>query len=233
MPDFGGYFDVPGEAGINSRQGGDVHPSERRRKDSMGHPQRRSDLSQQPDACGWWDKYLGNVGSGVRAIFNRHELEDQPSAREKPIAKGAVEFEAVDFRYPDGADDFYPLTARTPGLSNSSILVRDIVINEIMYEPISGNSDDQYIELYNRGANAVNIGGWRFTSGINFAFPTNTTLGTNSYLVIARNATNLIAHYATLNTNNTLGDFGGNLAGGCSRRGPRPRSSCWRRSIRA
>ena len=35
-----------------------------------------------------------------------------------------------------------------------------IVINEIMYNPISGNSDDEFIELYNPTATNVNIGGW-------------------------------------------------------------------------
>ena len=54
-------------------------------------------------------------------------------------------------RWPDGAADFYPLAARTPGTNNSAIWIGDIVINELMYDPISGNDDDQYIELYQQG----------------------------------------------------------------------------------
>jgi hypothetical protein len=66
-------------------------------------------------------------------------------------------------RWPDGANDFYAFTTNTPGTNNSSILIGDIVINELMYDPISGNDDDQYIELYNKGTNTVNLAGWQFT----------------------------------------------------------------------
>lgn len=130
----------------------------------------------------------------------------------------AVSFEAqasgVAYgRWPDGAADFYPLAARTPGAPNGTILIGDIVINELMYKPISGNDDDQYVELYNQGAAAVDLGGWKFTAGIKFTFPSNTVLAPDGYLVVARNRTNLFAHYAQLNPANTVGDFGGTLSG--------------------
>jgi len=115
-------------------------------------------------------------------------------------------------RWPDGADAFYPMAARTPGAANRNILVRDIVINELMYDPISGNDDDQYIELYNQGTNLVSLAGWQFTSGITFTFPTNAVLAPESYLVIARDRTNLFAKYPNLNPVNTLGDFTGKLS---------------------
>jgi len=129
----------------------------------------------------------------------------------------AVTFEAqangISYgRWPDGANDFYPLAARTPGASNSPVLIRDIVINEIMYNPISGNNDDQYVELYNKGAGPIDLGAWQFTSGIKFTFPSNTVLAADSYLVVAANQTNLLAHYTNLNNGNTLGDFSGNLS---------------------
>ena len=53
-------------------------------------------------------------------------------------------------RFPDGADQFYRLSAKTPGLPNASIRVSDVVINELMYHPISGNDDEQFVELHNR-----------------------------------------------------------------------------------
>ena len=81
-----------------------------------------------------------------------------------------------------------------------------MVINELMYDPISGNDDDQYMELYNRGTNPVNLGrlathrrrhlrlfqrhAWR---------PTVT--------VVARNMTNLFAKHPNLNS----GEHGGEL----------------------
>ncbi len=129
----------------------------------------------------------------------------------------AVQFEAQADgvplgRWPDGANAFYPLTSRTPGTNNGAILIGDIVINELMYDPISGNDDDQYIELYNQGTNTVRLANWQFTAGVNYTFPTNTVLAPDGYLVIARSVTNLLAKYTNLNTQNTLGDYGGKLS---------------------
>jgi hypothetical protein len=117
-------------------------------------------------------------------------------------------------RYPDGASDFYRLKTRTPGAANSDIPVSDVVINEIMYAPMSGESDDEYVELYNQGTAPVNLSGWKFSDGIDFTFPTNTVLGANAYLVVAKNAAHLLTNYLALTGANTLGDFGGNLAKG-------------------
>jgi regulation of enolase protein 1 (concanavalin A-like superfamily) len=114
-------------------------------------------------------------------------------------------------RWPDGANDFYNFTTNTPGTNNSSILIGDIVINELMYDPISGNDDDQYVELYNQGTNTVNLNGWQFTSGITFTFP-NISIAPNGYLVVARNMTNLFAKYPNLNSGNTVGDYSGKLS---------------------
>jgi regulation of enolase protein 1 (concanavalin A-like superfamily) len=129
----------------------------------------------------------------------------------------AVQFEAqadgVSYgRWPDGANDFYALATRTPGAANSPISISDIVINELMYHPLSGNDDDQFIELYNQGTNPVSLANWQFTSGVTFTFPTNVTLAPDGYLVLARNVTNLLAKYANLNSGNTLGNFSGKLS---------------------
>ncbi len=114
-------------------------------------------------------------------------------------------------RWPDGANDFYAFTTSTPGTNNSAILIGDIVINELMYDPISGNDDDQYIELYNKGTNTVNLAGWQFTAGVTFTFP-NVTIAPNGYLVVARNLTNLFTRYPNLNSGNTVGNYSGKLS---------------------
>ena len=129
----------------------------------------------------------------------------------------AVQFEAqadgISWgRWPDGAADFYPLAARTPGTNNSPIWIGDIVINELMYDPISGNDDDQYVELFNKGSNTVSLANWQFTAGISFTFPININLGPGGYLVVARNQTNLFAKYPNLNAANTVGNYTGKLS---------------------
>src|SRR3954468_2955719 len=64
-----------------------------------------------------------------------------------------------------------------------ALLRADVVINEIMYHPASERTTEEYIELYNTGPNPVNVGGWRFTSGVAFTFP-NVVIPTGEYLVV-------------------------------------------------
>ncbi|MEJ0090950.1 MAG: lamin tail domain-containing protein [Limisphaerales bacterium] len=115
-------------------------------------------------------------------------------------------------RWPDGANDFYRLTAKTPGGTNAPILIADVVINELMYDPISDNDDDQYVELYNRSANTVDLSGWQLADGITYTIPNGTSLAADGYLVVARNKANLFSKYPNLNNGNTVGDFSGKLS---------------------
>jgi hypothetical protein len=79
-------------------------------------------------------------------------------------------------RWPDGAPGIRELAQPTPGAPNSKPVVRDIVINELMYHPISGQAKDEYVELHNRGAQAVDVGYWRFVDGISFMIPPGTVI---------------------------------------------------------
>ena len=86
-----------------------------------------------------------------------------------------------------------------------------------MYDPISGEEDDEYIELYNQSSSVVDVSGWRFVDGIDFVIPTNTLMAAHGYLVVARNAARLLTNYPHLNSTNTVGNFGGALANGGER----------------
>ena len=134
----------------------------------------------------------------------------------------AVQFEAQSQgissgRCPDGSPYFYPLAAQTPGTNNGAQLFSDIVINELMYAPISGDSDDEFIELYNRSASPVNLGGWKFAAGVTYVFPANTILAPDGYLVVARNSVHLRTNYGNLNPTNCLGNYNGSLGNGGAR----------------
>jgi len=114
-------------------------------------------------------------------------------------------------RYPNGATEWYPLQTRTPGVANDGIRIHDIVINEIMYRPVTGSDNDEYVELYNKGTGVVSLAGWRFVSGIDYTFPAGASIAPNSYVVVAENVSHLVTNYAQLNTNNTYGNFKGSL----------------------
>jgi MFS family permease len=62
-----------------------------------------------------------------------------------------------------------------------------VVINEIMCHPISGLNDDEYVELYNRGDNSMNLAGWRLADGISFVFPSSVVVAPDGYVVVAAN----------------------------------------------
>ena len=115
-------------------------------------------------------------------------------------------------RFPDGAPTFHELTERTPGAANAPLLVRNVGINEVMYRPPSGDGDDEFVELFNRGTNAVDLGGWRLSGGASFTFPSNTVLAAGGYLAVAGNAARLRTNYAQLGMTNLVGDFSGKLS---------------------
>jgi hypothetical protein len=114
-------------------------------------------------------------------------------------------------RAPNGAPSFHELQTATPGAANSGLLIRDVVINEIMYHPIT-TSDDEYIELCNMGAAAVDLSGWRLAGDISFTFGT-VNIPANQYVVVARNPASLLTpnRYPQLTSGNTVGPFAPNL----------------------
>jgi hypothetical protein len=128
-------------------------------------------------------------------------------------------------RFPDGfgaatlaaQNPFVELGSPTPATNNAAPLQRDIVINEIMYHPISGNDDDEYVELYNRGIASVNVGDWRLVAGVSFTIPLNTIMPAGGYLVLAKNRTNLLSRYPGLSAGIVFGDYGGQLGNGGER----------------
>ncbi len=129
----------------------------------------------------------------------------------------AVRFEGqangvVYGRYPDGAARFTALQNVTQGAANAAPLIRNVVINEIMYHPISDSDDDEYIELFNQSPTSADISGWRFTDGIDLTFPAGTTIPAGGYMVVAKNAANLRAKYANLDASNLIGDYDGTLS---------------------
>ncbi|MBI1840620.1 MAG: lamin tail domain-containing protein, partial [Verrucomicrobia bacterium] len=115
-------------------------------------------------------------------------------------------------RTPDGSPALSELATPTPATANAARLMRDVVINEIMYAPISGDNDDEFVELYNRGAKPVDVGGWKLRDAVTFTFPSNTVIAANGYVVIGKNLARLLANYTNLTTANTFGNYNGTLA---------------------
>ena len=89
---------------------------------------------------------LGNVSSGVRAILQPHELVDRDDAIVHPIARGAIDFTGVDFKYADGARVFQQFSLSIPagqrvGLVGFSGSGKSTFVNLLLrlYDPQAGS----------------------------------------------------------------------------------------------
>ena len=126
-------------------------------------------------------------------------------------------------RYPNGSGPwrfFFHDTNMppTPGTSNGGASAVDVVINEIMYHPYHSAENPiepedmraEYIELFNRESEDVNLAGWRITDGVDFAFPNDVTIGAGGYLVVAADVNTFKARYPGVT--NMVGGWDGRLS---------------------
>ncbi len=126
----------------------------------------------------------------------------------KVPATGATSFG----RSPDGGSEFRALAAATPGTRNVSRLVPLIVLNELHYHPISGDDNEQFVELYNPGSSAVSLRNWHLSGGVDFKFSASHSVPARGYLVIARNQETFLALHTNLTAARVVGDFKGRLS---------------------
>lgn len=107
-------------------------------------------------------------------------------------------------------------TPWTYTLNTNAVWDGQIVINEIMYHPAHNQAGfvpeplaEEYVELHNRGATAVNLAGWRLNRAIEFTLP-NVNLPAGGYLVVAANLATFQAKYPAVA--NVVGGWTGRLS---------------------
>jgi hypothetical protein len=167
------------------------------------------------------------IAPGGFLVFDETQLGFRLSAAGETVLlmspEGARVYDAVRFggqengvssgRWPDGADRFRRLQELTPGTANRSWRAEQVGFNEIMYHPITENSDEEFVELHNRGAQPVSVAGWRLGEGVEYTFPAGAAIPAGGYLVVARNAAHLVSRYpGQLTAQNTVGNYSGSLA---------------------
>jgi hypothetical protein len=121
-------------------------------------------------------------------------------------------------RSPDGTGAWLVPNVPTPGASNSFAFHPELVINEIMYhhkdfpaanpDSVPQKNPEEWLELYNRSSNAVDLTGWTLAGGISYAFSAGQTIAPGDYLVVARDAATLRATYPAIDI---VGNFSGHL----------------------
>ncbi|HJN82950.1 MAG TPA: lamin tail domain-containing protein [Verrucomicrobiota bacterium] len=111
--------------------------------------------------------------------------------------------------YPDGSSEWFAVIKHTKGSGNNPARHENVVINEVMFNPPGDHRSGEYIELFNRDTEAIDLSGWRFVDGVNFAFSSGTSIAAGGYLVIAADADYVRQVYKL---NNVLGNYGGELS---------------------
>ncbi|MEM7394253.1 MAG: lamin tail domain-containing protein, partial [Verrucomicrobiota bacterium] len=83
----------------------------------------------------------------------------------------------------------------TPGATNDFTFEDAVVINEIMYhhQPemtvnTYDESEEEWIEIYNRSTSTVNLAGWKIDGAVDFDFPSTASIAPDTYQVFVRDA---------------------------------------------
>ena len=123
-------------------------------------------------------------------------------------------------RYPDGHENLYAMPLTRDAANELDEVPHDVVIREIMFMP-DGSNHLEYVELYNPGTFAVDLfntnGGWRINGGIDFIFPTNTTLAAGGYVVLvsfdpSSNSVERTEFVDRYNSDQLMGPYSGQLS---------------------
>jgi hypothetical protein len=84
---------------------------------------------------------------------------------------------------PNGGVELWVTPTPTPGSENDVPRVTDLVINEIFYHPPEDRAGE-FLELFNRGAQELDISGFSFSKGIGYTFPAGTSLAPGASVVL-------------------------------------------------
>lgn len=87
----------------------------------------------------------------------------------------------------------------------------DVVVNEIHYNPLSGQADDEFLELFNRGPTRVDLGGWSIVEGISLSFPPGTGIEPQEYLLVSPDPDHTRVRYGV---DPVVGPYSGRLDNG-------------------
>jgi len=189
-----------------------------------------------------------NSAHGDSAYLSQADSSGNLTGYRSQISFGAAENGVSFGRFPTSAGvDFVPMSARSfgvdnpltvtqfrtgTGLTNPYPKVGPIVLNEIMYHPItvigtnvSENTDEEYLELFNATSNSVPLydpsaatNHWKISGSVDFLFPALASLPPGGFaLVVGFNPTNIasLANFRAkynLGTNVPIfGPYGGHL----------------------
>ncbi|MDB6172805.1 MAG: hypothetical protein JWL59_2116 [Chthoniobacteraceae bacterium] len=154
-----------------------------------------------PDETHTYTLVAGEGGTdNARFSINGHQLRAAQSFAGTAGGTFLIRIRSTDLQglFVEGA---FTLTAAAP--------LAGVVINEIHFNSVDNTLADQFIELYNAGGVPVNLTGWRISGGVDYSFPSGTTIANGAYLLIAANPAVIQSRW----TKTALGPWVGSLSG--------------------
>jgi hypothetical protein len=172
------------------------------------------------------------VAAGEQVVIDADQLNPAPRAGDRlflleQTTGAVVDAIAVDSRAigrSDAHQGKWWFTAQvTPGQMNQFAFESRVVINEIMYhhaptyetqmQPLI-ESNLEWIELFNRGQESVDLSGWQMDKGIDFEFPLGAKIAPQQYALLVSDRAAMLAEFPHL-AELIVGQY----AGGLSNRG--------------
>ena len=110
------------------------------------------------------------------------------------------------FKSSTGNFNFVAMDYNTPDANNAYPKVGPVVINEIMYNPPTGNQKEEYVEMYNITGSPVTLyrvdkfTPWKFTDGIDYTFSPSppVTIPAYGYLMVVKDLASFIVRYGSM-----------------------------------
>ncbi len=171
-----------------------------------------SDTAAGPHHLSW---SISKLRESMRLLNGSGTLIDN-------VVSGPQRADVSEGRANDGSVALAFFTLPTPGYSNNTILTTqqtildNLRITELMYNPSGGITAPEFIELKNISTTlTINIGGVKFSNGIDYTFPANTMLTPGQFIVITSHPANFLAAYGFAAFNGTA--YAGKLADGGER----------------
>ncbi|PAW66592.1 MAG: hypothetical protein B9S34_07760 [Opitutia bacterium Tous-C1TDCM] len=166
---------------------------------------------------GFLPLYGADFGFGLDGDFDFIFLAGENGAAIDAVDLVSQPFDTSTGRSPDGGPAYASFDIPTPGIANTtalpaalSALLAQLRITEVMYNPTGGN-DYEFVEVQNIGSSALDLGGVRFTNGLDYTFPAGTSLAPGAYTVVARNRTAFLSRYPAAAASLAPGTFSGTL----------------------
>ena len=118
-----------------------------------------------------------------------------------------------------GNNVFSAVMYQSSSSSSDMVFAAELSIVDVVEDAIPPvpyvESDEEWIELHNRGNKVVDVGGWTLDDAIQYEIPRGTTIDPGGYLVLANDVDQLRQRHPGLQQ--VLGPFAGQLANGSDR----------------